>query len=499
MPKRPLSAYNLFFKSQRQELLGNDATQFPINDQAKRKHRKTHGKIGFEEMAKSVGQKWKNLDEASRSIFEREAAIEKEKYNEAMGEYSKMKRKSSLPDITAVQDTNNSSSGTNRTDLVGAQHNSLLQQDSISRQLPESSLQYDDNNLNLNNNLLNNLLATRLLSEATANNTTAGRMLLDDSSFGGGRSVNTMLDNASELLRSQYSHSSGRASLPTNFGRDRLTQLLDDSSRSNLRRTTASLIDMTSGIEGRLGSAMGVPQVANPRDRLSLSTTFGTNVGLDNLSHDRLGYANASFMDREMFGRSATMIDRLQSSGSRRISSLGNLQQADEEYLLDYYRSLLQETAAVREELDHRFINRNQSSGALPGEMGSRRLSQSTIDGLEHLRATGGMVSTGALPLPLFDNINMPPVSRTQLHMERQAELFGRARQVQNHIQQQRQVESLIELERRYGLDNRFGRRISTDTLATSIHNQRHHPSHELTDDSTTTAQQHDKRDLPDE
>jgi hypothetical protein len=81
MPKRPLSAYNIFFRKERQALLGEDlALEFEISDQTRRKHRKTHGKIGFAEMAKLVGQRWKKLDTTTKQGFEEQANGEKERY-----------------------------------------------------------------------------------------------------------------------------------------------------------------------------------------------------------------------------------------------------------------------------------------------------------------------------------------------------------------------------------------------------------------------------------
>jgi HMG (high mobility group) box len=50
----------------------------------RRKHRKTHGKIGFAELAKAIATNWKNLDVEQREIFERQAAVQKEKYMEAV-------------------------------------------------------------------------------------------------------------------------------------------------------------------------------------------------------------------------------------------------------------------------------------------------------------------------------------------------------------------------------------------------------------------------------
>lgn len=61
MPKRPLSAYNLFFRDQRNALVADAEEEDAADDDeasvsgatnmaesgGKRKHRKSHGKVGF--------------------------------------------------------------------------------------------------------------------------------------------------------------------------------------------------------------------------------------------------------------------------------------------------------------------------------------------------------------------------------------------------------------------------------------------------------------------
>ena len=80
-PKRPLSAYNLFFQDERKKLL--DA--LPVRKTGK--PRKSHGKLGFKEMATIVGTRWRNIDAQSKEYFERIAAEHKLRYNQVMKEY----------------------------------------------------------------------------------------------------------------------------------------------------------------------------------------------------------------------------------------------------------------------------------------------------------------------------------------------------------------------------------------------------------------------------
>jgi hypothetical protein len=79
-PNRPLSAYNLFFQAERATMLGDDAKAHDQDKGQKRIHRKTHGKIGFADMARNIGQKWKDLPEDEKKPFVEQAAKEKDRY-----------------------------------------------------------------------------------------------------------------------------------------------------------------------------------------------------------------------------------------------------------------------------------------------------------------------------------------------------------------------------------------------------------------------------------
>lgn len=79
-PNRPLSAYNLFFAQERSEMLGDDAPTAEQEALKKRIHCKTHGKIPFAVMARTIGAKWKMLEAETKKPFEEKAAKLKEKY-----------------------------------------------------------------------------------------------------------------------------------------------------------------------------------------------------------------------------------------------------------------------------------------------------------------------------------------------------------------------------------------------------------------------------------
>jgi hypothetical protein len=122
-PKRPLSAYNIFFKDERAKILseipdkkGEDGEDDDEDDKkgkdgddkgkdgdddkggdgkkatGKKRKRVPHGKIGFESLAKIVGQRWKELPPDELEIFKKRAEEDMKRYRKEMEAYVQKQR-----------------------------------------------------------------------------------------------------------------------------------------------------------------------------------------------------------------------------------------------------------------------------------------------------------------------------------------------------------------------------------------------------------------------
>ena len=87
-PKRPLSAYNLFFQDERQKLLA----ELPVRPEGV-PLRRGHGKIGFSAMAKTIAARWKAIDGAGKEKYQALAQHEKARYKTNLSNWKRLLRK----------------------------------------------------------------------------------------------------------------------------------------------------------------------------------------------------------------------------------------------------------------------------------------------------------------------------------------------------------------------------------------------------------------------
>ena len=90
-PKRPLSAYNMFFRDQREELLAHLPTRH--SDYSG----KGHNKIGFQDLARVIGAKWRDIDPEEKERYEKIAAKGREKYLEHTKLWKQQQQAKGLP------------------------------------------------------------------------------------------------------------------------------------------------------------------------------------------------------------------------------------------------------------------------------------------------------------------------------------------------------------------------------------------------------------------
>jgi len=106
-PKRALTAYNLFFKEQRELILAERRQSNNALDKSmlSRLAKRRQNGVGFEEMGKMIGQRWKELGNEMRLLYEAKAKEEKRRYSDELAAYMEKERNEREIKLACLQAT----------------------------------------------------------------------------------------------------------------------------------------------------------------------------------------------------------------------------------------------------------------------------------------------------------------------------------------------------------------------------------------------------------
>ncbi len=86
-------------KNLKKKIRGNTERMLKIHkesDRVKKSHKKVHGKIAFQHLAKIVGQRWRSLDADEKKYYEDLASKDSNRYNEQLEEYNKKEQEAAV-------------------------------------------------------------------------------------------------------------------------------------------------------------------------------------------------------------------------------------------------------------------------------------------------------------------------------------------------------------------------------------------------------------------
>jgi len=114
-PKRPLSAYNIFFREERLRILADLSSPVGEDTEYTTKRRRTDNtrKIGFSDLGKQIGHNWHRLDETSIVRYQHLAGVDSKRYRTEMKDwklqednyFNNVQLLKSSPDVTPQRET----------------------------------------------------------------------------------------------------------------------------------------------------------------------------------------------------------------------------------------------------------------------------------------------------------------------------------------------------------------------------------------------------------
>jgi HMG (high mobility group) box len=135
LPFRALSAYNFFFRDERDRIINGGEHEFTSTKKqkllsehwfrdrsVKRRHRKTHGKIAFTTLSKVISQGWRDLPEDKKAFYREVAAEDLDRYQRELDQYKLMDAANGGGVAALFASSNVTSVGNSHLAAAGAAH-----------------------------------------------------------------------------------------------------------------------------------------------------------------------------------------------------------------------------------------------------------------------------------------------------------------------------------------------------------------------------------------